>query len=1587
MAEQQSPIQLNPSQAKAGLNLDAAISDLKPGEITFSLNAVTSDVNGNSIKYQNEPGSHLCTGFPDGYQPNGRLAITEDDVIVFWLVNPVTEESEIGTVSECVYTTYINDVCLDLDVDHPIHKAFHRITPLGTEVYWTDAKNNRRYINLSKKPLLEIPDADGCGFTTNGSIDCNLMNVQPNFDIPSIDVEAVEIGGLSLAGTYQFAVQYASADGEPYTSFYSVTNPLPLSNNKLITPDFNYQVGKSIKLTISNIDTSGVYQFLNIAVVKTVNEISTPELLGTYKIEKSVRTLIYSGQSKTNVQLSIEDIFEKYPIYEKAGDIFVVDDVLGWADLTTNERLNYQSIWSQVHLQWQTSRVPLSEGYQNEITSTDEKGYFRDETYAMEGCFLLANGHQVDKCHIPCRKSTPDDLTLIDNGDVVHNTDVCQDNTGGNKQLAPKWSVYNTASLHGFEDEWTFGRQDDCYHGPYQYGEFAYSESSDSYPCDTVLWGDLAGLPIRHHRFPDSSITHIHDNAGNIYPLGIKVDVQELVTLINQSSLTDDQKKQIVGFKILRADRINNKTVIARGLIHNVLKYSASGNFTADGQVSIQDQTNHLIDQTIGLLQKAEGVLNIVLRQDDYNKLQAAITNLNIAKTLVIGSVGYKQALTDANTLIQIVVDKNESDTANSYLDGAQSIIQNLLEIDPIDTTLIEGSVSTDELYFPNYPYNDVSGTDPFLNNTLIDDSSKERYVFHSPDTHFYQPYLGNTLKLETIEYGDSEGHIVEVKNHSKYQFVSTIAYITAALSGLAVGFASGQYGVSTQPFDGTAAFTAYKTILDILYKVSPRRNFCYQHNSVGVYNKYLPVANTGNKQRRLDIATYLVPGMQSVGDDLNINNFQRESSVYLKTDTTLPFTHEANPSVTPDNSKFLVPDYGIIPRNISSYYATIKNNVADQYGEIYSYESIDTGFQRMINLSSSTNSPGYVFGGDCFINKFAYKSKIPLFIDNRVGFPDESDVFYNELNNVGQAKYWFSTDVTSHNTIFGSIFGVKPHKFFWERDGSFTDYGNIFLFVYGIPYFFCESEVNVDLRQAFNDKEGDFFPRVSSGIPDEWLQEIHTTIKQDNTYFYNKTFSKQNKENYFTSIPVDYDESDQRQFLTHSAMWSDQQKEITNYKHNNWLLYKPVSRFDFPKNYGPLLSVDGVADKQVLVRMQNNSFLYPAYITLQTSASTAYLGNPTLFNGGPPVDFAKTETGSAGGYNKMLIQTEAGPIMCDTKRGTVMLFQEASYMKRATMRDISGNLSSFFINELTFYLKKSFPNFPVDNHFKDVGLTGVYDSFHDRIIITKRDYQLIDPSVAYTNGVLMKGSTEVELTDTRYFIDKSFTFSFGFDINGYVSFHTYIPNYYVPDPITFFSGYNDDTPDLWSHRADNTLLNNFRGVIHPYIIEYPYSYKYQDEILQNIKDYSRVLKYETDGSSVQTNDVFFNKAILRNAQQCSGVLELVSKPRHSLQDYMKYPKYNSASKTIVYTKSDSFYNYNTFWSLIKDNTKPILIPSKTPSMFWDLNNVNMNYSKMSYGKAPIRSKDLTVRHILDNTSRYKIISEFIVAPTQISYK
>lgn len=1649
--KKQGNIRLNPAAARAGLNLDSSISQVGPGRLTYALNAAVENFDSSSVNYQNEPGNELCLDFPTGYKLIGSHFIPEKRKNIFFLANPNTGDSEIGYMdnNDCQYHTLINAACLNFDVKNPIPKVVHRITNCTTELYWTDGVNPRRYLDIENIPYKLIAGTPSCDPVYSNELDCNQLKLQPDFSIPQLMITQIRNIGNLTAGTYQFAVQYADASGNELTSYYSVTNPVPIADEFITSVNFDYNVGKSIAVGVSNLDLTGQFQYFNLAVIKTINNVTSVELVGTYNIEEATKEIVYTGADQSPIQLSISDIFEKFPYYDIAQDVTAVQDVLVWDNLTSIDRINYQSIANQITLGWETHRIPANETYADEINAVNLRGYMRDEVYAFEIVFLLKNGKQTDGFHIPGREkganeSYPD--VPDTNNDFIGEPDYYTGNTG----YKSWWKVYNTGSVTGASPGQS---SDPNYKGPWEYGEFAYWESTEEYPCNDDVWGELAGQPIRHHKFPDLSVTPIMENGEIVYdnnkivpamqdnaifPIGVRVDNSQIYSLIQNSNLTQDQKDDIVAYKIVRGDRGTNKSVIAKGILRNVNKYtrdeedyyypnypyndlSSDPYVLANNNAWSADSEPYLIH--LPSTQNDPSILGIILDLEitvnegegvfEYTSaLNGKVTQATIQldETIEICSLTRPVPLLGKMTIGPGNYDVYSADHGDTWIDlpfgyrlnwydpfqypgelftGSTQYRTQWLSDDPFGsdgrgTVIVEMGAPApyeSDCEFIGWPINEhlcvpeitlkapaeedrgevasVSGIPQagYIYGTGSRFSSRRstlgcseekpqpsieeqedtgltyRQVFNSPETSFGQPFLGSVLKVESVLFGAGKAHWVQVKDNAKYKLLSKEAQIDALDASKAVATVNGEINAGVM-------FTVYQSYLTIYINGITRKNYAMSFNSRANYDYSYPVDNDvsgGIKQRDIDLTRYLIPGVQSLGgDELSINNWNRETSVFIKTLEERGYNNESIdplpfPSQTPsllsgadplieDKSRFTISSKGACATpekeqdaTVVSYYASMKNIIPNQWGQIYSYQTIDTGYQALVNTPGTST----VFGGDTFISRFAFKTKLPYFIDNRVGAPDDSDIFYDELGNVGYPKYWHSSRSILENYQIGgtsatNLISYKAHNFDCPNDpalvpkdgGAYRTFydGYIYLWAYGIPNFYCETTYNTDLRQAFNNKEGDFWPHVSSGIPDDWLQEVNVPIAQDNTYYYNVTYSKQNKENVFSHLPPDWEEDLCYTVFPFRAIYSDAATDSADVRVNNWLVYRALSFHDFPQNYGALTSLDGIQNKAILARFENKSLLYNNLLTIDTSnPQAAYIGNPRLFDSSPPIDFAETDLGYVGSQNKFLLKIPQGQITVDAKRGQVFLVSGAKVMD---ITAFGSGVNRFMSDHLPFEILQYFPNVPTDNHFNGIGLHGVYDSKFERVIITKLDYIPIDDRVQYdedlnqfyvlsggaarvvppvdpdpvlpepipptpdpittssckeyttlpfsatpgdnisityidcngdeqsvsiqcdsercsatvcaieiissnrrldSTGTCIPDQTttttttladgpirhEVFLNDREYFCNKSWTMSFDFNTKSWISFHTYIPNFYIGENNFFYSGIN----------------------------------------------------------------------------------------------------------------------------------------------------------------------------------------------------
>ena len=166
----------------------------------------------------------------------------------------------------------------------------------------------------------------------------------------------IEAGAL-FTGVYQFAVAYANITGNEQSSYYSKTNPLPIYEDRFSSYDntegskANQLTDKAIPLEFSNLDIR--YDYINLAVIKTVQGTPTYELIATLPI--STTEYIYTGRETTKL-LSIDRILGLYPDYYNSKTITSANNYLIRANMSTQDEVNYQPFANLIELEWAVVR-------------------------------------------------------------------------------------------------------------------------------------------------------------------------------------------------------------------------------------------------------------------------------------------------------------------------------------------------------------------------------------------------------------------------------------------------------------------------------------------------------------------------------------------------------------------------------------------------------------------------------------------------------------------------------------------------------------------------------------------------------------------------------------------------------------------------------------------------------------------------------------------------------------------------------------------------------------------------------------------------------------------------------------------------------------------------------------------------------------------------------------------------------------------------------------------------------------------------------------------------------------------------------
>lgn len=722
---------------------------------------------------------------------------------------------------------------------------------------------------------------------------------------------------------------------------------------------------------------------------------------------------------------------------------------------------------------------------------------------------------------------------------------------------------------------------------------------------------------------------------------------------------------------------------------------------------------------------------------------------------------------------------------------------------------------------------------------------------------------------------------------------------------------------------------------------------------NVADYNNYVKTA-FGNVRRKIDESCYLPNNSTSTGiTNTPINNRYKESTVYLGLKKDVLNNSNSNQiATTPiaDTTTWAVND-----RVASSYYGSCKVDVPSLYGNVPDIFYIGNGGNMVTDFTSNHVSSHFI--GDTFINYLTLHRR-------HVWYSQKYTNIFNYCDLISDDVQAFDPTITPFDA---------PQ---W---------------CYGVPGFWVESHMNIDLRVEEPDVAKYYWPNLKGNTIRNWLKYLG--IDGDNSYTINDDYNILNKLYSLDTLPSYYIPGCD---ITYPGRVIYSEKSSNEETIDSWLIYKPLNYYDFPSQSGTLKVMEGIGLDKVIYIFENSLYIQPAYQTINTDINTIYLGNGSMFSP-EPKELMTVDGGYAGSQHRLFFNTKFGKYWIDAKRGAIHQFGD-------NIDEISKNkMLTWFKANLKFKLLDQLPEYKyIDcpGYVNGLGFTGTFDNNTNLLFITKKDYKIKDGvSGIFINsdGELAKeiheeGKSElVYLNDSRYFEVTSWTISYNPMTQRWYSFYSFLPytylniaNNYMTQLLGNNTGYIHNNKDKYNYFYDNN---------YQFIVEFPINNKqYPTTLLSSL--YFKTYAYkEIDNNLVEDVNVTFTGAYVYNTEQCTGNLELVTQNQNNLSNILNSPIIGVDSVTIPISRQNSMWSISALTDRLNDlqSMVPMFITEGTqllPQFPIDkiINNTAINYNKSWYELKPIKSSTSSVRLFFNNTD-YMLLTSGLSAKKRQSIR
>lgn len=1599
-----------------GMNKDLNESLMPEGVYLNAINAVNNSVSGDIGIVGNEPSNKLCTRAT--YTIIGTIHLYGDKWAIL-CTNDVDSEIGIFDESECSYKVVVNDPCLNFSKEFLAIGQAKENFDCTWQIYWADGNNPDRSMNVDNPPFIQDcsptdpldPTCVTCVDTTD--LNCEAIRLAKLTTPACLKIEQGPNGGEILNGTYQAVIAYTQNE-QRVTDFSIPSVPVSLFDHR--------NVNGSLEITIEEIDTR--YEEFELVIIGVVNMQTVARSMGFYSTRQK-RISIDRVDPAANVTVPLRLIPLDKPSYEKSEGIYRNGDYLIRVAPTTRFSFNYQPLANDIKVEWVAVEYP-ADYYRKAGLNTS---YLRDEQYAFFVRWIWNTDDNSESYHIPGRPpGTYWNTTL---GQSVNDFDLLggasnyaePEIDAGIDPYA--WRVLNTATRQPASGTTDDGGE------IIAKGKMGYWESSEKYPDDKPdVWADLCGKNIRHHKMPDNRvINHFNPTNNKIVVLGVQFSninppldnngnviegivgyeilrgsregnktvvakglISNMGRYDNDETGNDPQPVyyQNYPYNDVRSDPfLSNEWV--NGDVPNTAGNALGGiNYFPYNTLTFHSpdtQFRHpfLSSRELKIYETVYGVVDQKFVEVYDHPEHKLLTNLSFLLSAIIGfGIAY---LTVRGEKKQIFNSAN-MDTKLGQL-GSANTVPSEIASSAVYATAVGVQTGVD----------------------ITSDATAENQISILAGNNQSVAYLTN--KAASLALGVSPGI-------SPYSYVEE--YYPEGKTGL---------NQVLRTITGIPTFMNYwgqgtDATIELLKVASRYRQYAYAAQSHCFHNK--KDLTYSGRRNVIKNGAYLSDGLTEIGTGnptdptITVNNLFRNSCVSLITKS--PVFPPLTPILT-DNSRVTMSDVGdpsLLPGGevedvlknklgaelnkyntgediqASAHYVGLKTRLQNQYGQVDGIIQVPTSCIQKFNpdpLQPGKYISDVIFGGGTYIGRYTEKNTMFYYSDWLSNSPDGIEYDYKLRKMMPYPTYWMDTNDFDLNTFMEGVidwitssFGggpepsILPNEFhnLDKESGSSNSFSDAFsiqfviknaamyLFNSGVRDFYVESEINIEYRD-WEDKieERHYDPY---GYKDYSEMFRADRIKAPNLYKYDFSLSVERLYQNFASWAI----TQRRNYdpIIAETCYSYYPKRLIyslpqslELRFDNWSQYLVNNYKDFTSK---LTVMKPIAKNGAIMLFENEApITFAGTDQLQTTGGTKItVGDGGLFdqslqnivNAETPYEYASCQNRNS------VINTPAGLFWISRNQGKVFHYT-------GKLEDISQQGMKWWFEEfLPYKILEDFPDFELlENGVIGVDCQAIYNNNDGIVYFTKRDFRVKDrfrSRVTYQGADnFMVDRTPIKLGDPLYFDNASWTVSYDPKAKAWVSFHDWHPNLLLPGKNTHMTILDDG---IWLHNDTSDSYCNFYGIDYPFQIDMALPTGQSVNTLKNIEYLMEVYnwdKYEVDKYHVL--DFNFDKAIVYNTEQVSGVLNLNLSPKNNAPMINNYPQVNPASIDILYSKVEQKYRFNQFWDITDDrgeftNARRSIWITQPNGYIKDLNTLNLNYAKPQHQRKSFRHYQANIR-------------------------